>query len=303
MNKFDKKYDRASKTLIQGYDKEIIEFITKDKIQALRSIDREINLPEKHLDSAFEVNNKYILNIEFQTIYEKNIEERLLLYRCLLKYKSNYQKPVRTIIVYLTDNPNISNICEEFIEENKLEFEFKVIKIWELDAEIIIKNKILGLLPFVPLLKKEPEWIKSIYNIIRETKLDKKEKIDLLNCTLVFSSLIFKKEEIKKIMIPIEKFEHTDFFQDLKKVAREEGLKEGVKEGHDLGIKEGIQEGQILGKIEFLIKILNKKFNKLPATISKYLKNSKDMQLIESIIDNIFEINSINELKKLLNLK
>lgn len=296
-NKFDKKFDRATKTLIQGYDKEIIEFIIDKKINSVSPIDREINLPEKHLDSAFEINDEYILNIEFQTVYEKNIEERLLLYRCLLKYKSDYKKPVRTILVYLTDNYNITDNFQERIEENNINFEFKVIKIWELDADSIIKNKILGLLPFVPLIKKDSKFIKSTYNIIMDVKVDKEAKQNLLNCMVVFSTLIFKKEDIKKMMIPIEKFEHTDFFQDLKKTAKDEGLKQGIKEGIKEGLREGLKEGAIKAKKDLLLKLLKIKFKKVSQEISKEIKHCNDVQLIESIIEKIFEINSIDEIK------
>ncbi len=241
MNNYDKKYDRVSKVLIQTYDKEIIEYLLNIQVNSISSVDREINLPEKHLDSTFNINDEYIINIEFQTEYDENIEQRLLLYRCLLKYK--YNKPVKSVIIYLKES---SNIKYEYSEDDQIKFKFDVVKIWELNLNKILEEKILCLIPFMPIIKNEPELIKSAYNIIIDSEVEKEVKENLLNCMLVFSTLMYKKEVIKNMIAPIEQFKKTEFFQEL------------VQElAHDL-----VEQGKIDGEVQKALKIANNMLEK-----------------------------------------
>ena len=78
--KISKKYDKASKGLIDVFQEHIIEYVTKSKPEKIETLDRELNLPHRFVDSVFKIDDKYVLNIEFQAKYEVDIEFRLLLY-------------------------------------------------------------------------------------------------------------------------------------------------------------------------------------------------------------------------------
>lgn len=101
MKKIYKKYDRASKSLIQSFEEHIINFVIGEDARKIEVLDTELNLPNRNVDSLFKINDEYVLNIEFQTKYEDNIEFRMLLYNILLELK--YDLPVRTVLIYLTD--------------------------------------------------------------------------------------------------------------------------------------------------------------------------------------------------------
>ncbi len=283
MNIYDKKYDRVSKVLIQTYDKEIIEHLLNVQIKSIIPVDREINLPEKHMDSTFHINNEYIINIEFQTEYDENIEQRLLLYRCLLKYK--YNKPVKSVIIYLKES---SNIKYEYSEDNQINFKFDVVKIWELDLDRILEEKILCLAPFIPIIKKDQELIKSAYNIIIESEAENEAKENLLNCMLVFSTLMYSKEIINKMIAPIEQFKKTEFFQELAHDLVEQSKIEGEK----IGI--------IKGEKDLLLRLLTKKFKKIPENLESEINKIGNIQTIEKIVESIFEIQTPEDIFKFI---
>ena len=76
----------------------------------------------------------------------------------------------------------------------------------------------------------------------------------------------------------------------------------------DEGKKEGILEGKIKGKLEgkleakrqSILKILPKKLNRiLPLELENSIKNA-DLEKLEELEDKIFEINSIEDVKKIL---
>ena len=74
---------------------------------------------------------------------------------------------------------------------------------------------------------------------------------------------------------------------------------EEIVEKFNLGQK-WIEQGEIKGEIKSLIKILNKKFGELPENLTKQIYSVKDKEIIETIMDNIFEISSIEEVEKYL---
>ncbi len=60
------------------------------------------------------------------------------------------------------------------------------------------------------------------------------------------------------------------------------------------------EEGKIEGEVNLLIRVLNKKLGKMPEDIKKQLEGLKCTDTVENIMDNIFEINCINDIKRYL---
>jgi predicted transposase YdaD len=74
---------------------------------------------------------------------------------------------------------------------------------------------------------------------------------------------------------------------------RAEGREEGRKEGR----VEGRKEGRVEALVETAIKLLTKKFGSLPEEFK--IKLSKlDAATLEVVIDNIFEYESLEDVKK-----
>lgn len=70
-----------------------------------------------------------------------------------------------------------------------------------------------------------------------------------------------------------------------------------IKEGMEKGMEKGIKEGREEGKSELLIKMLIKKFKKVPDEYKKKIKSLPE-ETLEVIATDIFELNSIEELKQ-----
>ncbi|UZW15178.1 DUF4351 domain-containing protein [Clostridium pasteurianum] len=73
--------------------------------------------------------------------------------------------------------------------------------------------------------------------------------------------------------------------------------KEPYEKGKEEGIKEGIKEGIEKGKSEIILKLLIKKFKKLPEGYIEKIKNLPN-DTLEVIAIDIFDINSAEELEK-----
>lgn len=277
-----KRYDKASKDLINEFEEQIIEYVIKSKPQKIEKLDRELNLPDRRIDSVFKIDDRYVLNIEFQTEYEENIEFRVLLYNILLQVK--HELPVRTIIIYLT-RKNESKMKNFHMSEcfgSKINFNFEVLKVWELNTDEILNKNIYGMYPLLALSRKDEKLPKIIYDKIIRSDIDNDKKESLLKVLSTLLNLVYKGETIKE-MLPVEKLEGL-----LEKV-RTESKNEGKLEGEESKSK------------NLLIRLINKKFKKISKKLEDKINKFNDIKKIESIIENIFDINSIEEIETILN--
>lgn len=71
---------------------------------------------------------------------------------------------------------------------------YAVIKIWEFDGEEILKKRILGLLPFTPLMQPEGvsnrEWLGKCVRTIQESVPNEQDRKDLLASTSILAGLV-----------------------------------------------------------------------------------------------------------------
>lgn len=79
---------------------------------------------------------------------------------------------------------------------------------------------------------------------------------------------------------------------NLNKKWYEQGREEGIEEG----IKEGVKDGQVLS----LLRILNKKIGGLSVEQTEKIKKIEDINTVNKILDNIFEIDTFEILEKYL---
>lgn len=91
-----------------------------------------------------------------------------------------------------------------------------------------------------------------------------------------------------------------EIFNDGLSQGRKEGREEGRKEGQMKGRNEGKMQGRLEGKISSLQKILSKKLNSFPPQEIMQKLNAATIDKVEKIEDAIFEINSWEEVKYIL---
>jgi predicted transposase YdaD len=302
--KTDKPYDKASKDLLDIFQIDIVSFFTNTSPDKITFEGTELSIPDRRVDSSFKIDNKYILNLEFQTKYEKGIEFRMLLYNTLLRAK--HKLPVRTILIYLTNyrEKSIKEHYSELCFGTSTYFNFEVVKVWELDKDKIFSENNYALYPFLAVSKKDPKLVDDVYNRILDSSLSKEKRDRLVSSLSALLNLFYEQEVIKNMLSQLPKF---DIIEEWKKDARKEGLSEGRAEGRAEGRVEGRAEGIAKGKAEgetekakaYAIKLISKKFGKLPTTLEKKIKNCNDISKLDKIPEIIFDVSDIKEILKL----
>jgi len=68
------------------------------------------------------------------------------------------------------------------------------------------------------------------------------------------------------------------------------------------GIKQGIGKGELKNQQRLALKLLKKKLKEIPSDIEKTINSIDDIAILEKVIDNIFDINSVDQVKEMLQM-
>jgi predicted transposase YdaD len=113
-----------------------------------------------------QVGELLILN-ELQLRYKANLPLRMRAYAGLAQEK--YNLPVYPVLVNILPPPENLTICDRF-QASVLGLEsrqdYRVINLWEVEAELVFEQSLNALLPFVPILKSggEAETVQRALN-------------------------------------------------------------------------------------------------------------------------------------------
>jgi len=105
-------------------------------------------------------------------------------------------------------------------------------------------------------------------------------------------------DEIRELFEMKEKARHDEASRIYN--AKAEGEKIGIVKGEQIGIAKGKIEGKIEALQNKSIKLLLKKFGELPSEIESKISNCYDLEKLDQIIDNIFDLASVGEIERII---
>ncbi|MEW9094127.1 MAG: DUF4351 domain-containing protein [Clostridiaceae bacterium] len=284
---YNKVEDAVLKKAMEFFKDNAVKFFGIDtKIVAPAETEiKNIDIKTNYTDYLFYTEDGNYLHFEFQTTDKKEDIKRFLYYDASLFYKE--KRKIRTIVIYSADIEDV----ETYIDAGTIKYEIEAFYMKNLDGDEkleYLKNKIereetlngedIVALSFIPLMRgKESRSKRTLDSIELAGKMP--EGNEKLQCLSLLYALFDKfGDELSKI-----KFKELVSMTEIGKMLREDGVKEGMKEG----------------KAEILIKQLIKKFKSIPEEYKQRIK-ALDEETIDVIATDIFDIDSLDELKKYL---
>jgi hypothetical protein len=189
-----KQWDDSMKRLVRENPQHFVSWVLPRAVYK-RAMSVELKNRTRQTDYLSEVilNKEDILvNFEFQSRDDTNMEHRLLEYNVLTTLEHN--RRVLSCVIYLRKDSNIAEsplIWALPDGRETLRFYFIVIKLWDISAEEIIGKGLLGLFPLVPLTKggKRHELVEEMI-----IELAAAEKYELLSQAKTIAGLVFRDE-------------------------------------------------------------------------------------------------------------
>ncbi len=257
----------------------------------------EINRSTLKADLVFRIRYKRepaILNLELQTEADADMERRLLQYHAGLHAK--HKVPILSVVIYpFQCNVRRPPYEEKCGDEIFLTFHPKVVCLWELDAQPIVRDHILSLYVLLPTMKGAEANLLS--QALKEMA-QRYTRQQLDNRVIWFGWIMRRSttmsDEDKQIVEEELRMQyHYDELIDtnplvLERVAR--------------GEARGEARGKIEGLREAIIKILGKRFPALQAQVRQTIASIQDAKMLEELIDQLLVASDEREASTLLNL-
>lgn len=225
-----------------------------------------------------ESGNQRLVLIEVQSEWDRQIPLRLLDYRCryLLKHE------VEAISCVLLLKPSAKAVA--LYEDNEVGYSYRLIRVYELDAREIIEERVLCLMPFVPLMRHGEELVESADSMLYESDLSRRDRADMLTAMTIFSGLVSEKlphmliSKRRDIMIESAAYD----------IIKQEGRLEGLQEGEIRQAQEGILDN------------LEARFDVVPESIVRVVRGIEELGVLKALRRSSVKVGTIDEFKDLL---
>ena len=273
------KYDIAAKVVVDISKNAILrDFlgIKPKSIRFLRKLPEEtvsIRRSDFPLHVILNDGSEIIVIIEIQTRFDNDFVLRLIDYT--VRYKLKYHQKVIPLVLLLTP----SSLATGVYTDDLLAFKYNVTRFWEMKASDFMEEILLY--PFIPLMDGGENLLERAETSIYEsTKLEPKEKADLLSAMAIFTGLknkelgIWLAERRRDIMIESPVYEFI----------KEEGRKEGRKEG----------------LYDALSLVLEVKFGIDGIALTEKIRKIESMEKLEMIKEAVKIAKNVKEIEKLL---
>lgn len=291
-----RQFDTVSKWVIQQNPEDWISFVLDiPDVTVINVLDTEQHTVRTHrADSFIYVNilgKEVIMHFEFQTHDSKQIPMQYRLIGYAARGIETYQKPVYSHVVYLHPNAGL-NDPGQYVQDmlgHEIIFNYKVIRLCELDGKSILDSKLKGIIPFCPLMKppesmNSAQWLRECVRAADTIQLEEPEKPNFLSNMAILGGLILDYETIRKIISEETMYESSV-----------------IQHFTEQGIKQGIEQGERIGVLESLIDILESRFQPNSVQpITPILENIEELQQLKQLRHQALQVSSLDEFRQIL---
>ena len=234
-------FDTASKKQVETNPQDFVDlcfrFDTTD-INVLEVITPEQPKVEMHqadiLIKAQYEGKEILIHFEFQTTDSYDPEMPLRMAGYIIRSIEIHRLPVYSNVIYLGPNAgkNDPGFFKQNLENHNILIEYQVFRLSEVDGQQILDQKNIGLIPFTPLMKHDPDiddekWLRKC--IQTADSMDVRNKTEYLGSLVILGNLVHDSQTIINI-IGEETMQQPPIVEYVAPQAREQGKQQGAQE-------------------------------------------------------------------------
>lgn len=288
-----KPFDSTTKQLIEAHPADWLAYAGLPVSGPIQIVDADISSFTAAADKVIRVEGPkpYIAHMELQAGADTELDRRVLLYNVLLGWR--HKLPVRSVVVLLRPAAAAAGVSGGFTDVansgSRLEFRYKLIRIWEQSAESLLAGG-LGILPLAPLGAVKPDEVPAILEgiedrLAREAPDDYQE---LEVATYILMGLRYPREMITHLLNRARHMKESVTYQ----LIFEEGEAHGEARGEAIGRARGEALGQARGEQNLLLRIATKKLGPPAPHHLAAIRAISEIERLESLGDRLLEVDS-----------
>ncbi|MDZ8226090.1 Rpn family recombination-promoting nuclease/putative transposase [Nostoc sp. ChiVER01] len=210
-----------------------------------------------------------VLN-ELQLRYTAQMPLRMRAYAALAQER--YQLPTYPVLINILPPPSnltiVNSYEQEFLGLRAIQ-DYRVINLWEIDAETVFEQSLPSLLPFVPILRGGGE-VSVVQRALQALRADA-ELNELESLLAFFASFVLDTPLVQQIMRwDMAVLRESPWYQEIE----QRGIQQGARRQ--------------------LIRVLEQRFGEIPHEVEIRLEGESVEQL-ESLMDSAIAVNSLDE--------
>lgn len=279
-----KKADIGSKRLISLEPEKWVKWLTSfTDVQVREIVNSEFQWISRESDVLIRAYTpeygEFLLINELQLYYTGKLPRRIRAYAGLAEEK--YQLPVYPVLVNILQS-SYANIPQSYFSEFaglQARQDYRVINLWEVNAEIVFERSLTALLPFVPVLKGGGEK-STVQRALRLLRNDEKLS-DLETLLAFFATFVLESSVVQQIMRwDMAVLQKSPWYQEI--------LNQGVQQGREEGLLSAIALG------------LELKFGETALELMPAVSQIKNVERLTELKDAIKTVNSLAEFQRMI---
>jgi predicted transposase YdaD len=305
-------YDLTMRHLAERFPEDMAFLSLGTEVDSIATLSPDLPAAEQRADWLAKVRigrKQGLVQTEFQTGYRAKKIRRMLSYR--VQAAELHGIPVLSVVVLLTPRgypgPGHNVYRETPFGEPQLAFQWREVRLWEVDPELVLERGAVGLFPLIPLMKGRGTKPLRTAVAAASKVSDNVQRADLLTAVAVLGSLRYSKDVIKAL-IRSETMKESPIYMEILNAGRKEGQKLGRLEGQKLGRLEGQKlgrlEGQKLGRLEgartILCRTLGRRFPRVPSELKARIRAIRSLERLEELAEHAVTCRNLAAFSRLL---
>jgi hypothetical protein len=225
---------------------------------------------------------EYLLHLEPQASYKQGKTTDACFYNVASTRK--FELLVRTVFILLrpsADGEEMSGV----LENESLTFRFGVMRVWQMDPEIFLTGP-LSLVPLAVVanaqLSRMPSIIAASGRRFQSASVADQSALWLESRLLL--GLNYAADVVRGLLAGVRNMKESSTYQEI------------LEEGRTEGLQEGRQEGRLLKGRRMLFSVGSRRFGDPSATVSAVLDEIESADIIEILVDRLFDVESWEQL-------
>lgn len=277
--------DIGSKRLISLAKTGWVQWVTQNPdIVAGEFLDSQFQWLSRESDVLVKANSPehgdFLVLNEIQLNYQVRMPKRMRAYAALAEEK--YNLPVYPVLINIrqpSETIVVARYDSEFMGLRSRQ-DYRVINLWEVDAELAFQPSLRSLLPFVPMLRGGGE--ESVVRRAVQRLRDDEQLNELEPLLAFFAGFVLETRLVQQIMRwDMAVLRESPWYQEI------------LREGQQLGMQQGMQQGLLSG-IELALEL---KFGAEGLQLMSEISNIQDVERLKAIAQAIKTVNSLDELR------
>jgi hypothetical protein len=245
------------------------------------------------------------VHFELQAGYLATLDRRTLLQNVAITEK--FDLPVSSVLVLLHPHANSPRFTGRLQLPDAdgnvyLQFGYRVMRVWELDAEALLSGG-TGTLPLTPLSQVVESELPGVIRRMEQriaAETTAVESAELWLATYVLMGLRFSPSVAGELLKGVGAMKESATYQAILQEGEQRGRVLGEQQGRAIGEQEGRAIGEQQGRAEeartVLIRLGSKRFGSPTAEVRSAIEAESDLARLEALLDSLLEAESWDEL-------